>query len=72
MSKEKDAGLTDVLDDLKDKEKGAPKPPTFAPAKAWADKVFKHERQLIRCRFSPCGKYVAAGGLDRLIDQPVA
>ncbi len=67
MSKEKDSGLTDVLDDLKDKEKGAPKPPTFDPAKAWADKVIKHERQLIRCRFSPCGKFVAAGGLDRLV-----
>ena len=67
MSKEKDSGLTDVLDALKDKEKDTPKTLAFDPAKAWADKVIKHERQLIRCRFSPCGKYVAAGGLDRLV-----
>ncbi|MEK6235550.1 MAG: WD40 repeat domain-containing protein [Planctomycetales bacterium] len=33
-------------------------------AKAWTDGKFQHERQLTACRFSPCGKYLAAAGLD--------
>lgn len=61
MSKEQESGLADVLDELKEKAAA------FDPTKAWADKVIKHDLQLIRCRFSPCGKYVAAGGLDRLV-----
>lgn len=64
MSKEKDNALTDVLDELK---AAKPAVAAFDPAKAWADQVIKHERQLIRCRFSPCGKFVAAGGFDRLV-----
>lgn len=30
-------------------------------------KEFKHEAQLFRARFSPCGKYFAAVGVDRLV-----
>ncbi len=30
-------------------------------------KTLKHGRQMLSCRFSPCGKYVVAGGTDNLI-----
>lgn len=32
--------------------------------RAWSNKKYRHERQLTACRFSPCGKYVVAAGLD--------
>ncbi len=41
--------------------------PAFDPAKAHIGPAFKHERQLIRARFSADGKFVAAAGLDKLI-----
>lgn len=34
------------------------------PAKTWVSQTLKHERRLTCCRFSPCGKFVAAGGAD--------
>jgi len=37
------------------------------PAKLHLGQTFKHERQLIRARFSPDGKSIAAAGLDKLI-----
>lgn len=37
------------------------------PAKAWVSATLKHERQIARARFSPCGKFVAAGGCDEKI-----
>ena len=36
----------------------------FDVTKAWSGKQFRHERQVTACRFSPCGKYVVAGGFD--------
>lgn len=39
----------------------------FDPAKAHAGLAIEHGRQLTRARFSPCGKFVAAGGLDRAV-----
>lgn len=43
----------------------APDPnPKLDPTKAWAFKTLDHDRQLSRCAFSPCGKYVAACGLE--------
>lgn len=54
----------DVLDDLKP---DAPKVTVLEPAKAHLGPVIKHDRQLIRARFSPDGLHLAAAGLDRLI-----
>jgi WD40 repeat protein len=42
---------------------------TLDPTKAWPGKNLKHERQMLRCRFSPCGRFVVAGGLDSLIHR---
>ncbi len=41
--------------------------PAFDPAKAHAGLSLKHDRQLIRAKFSPCGKFIAAAGLDGII-----
>lgn len=35
--------------------------------KAWVSQTLSHERQLTRCRFSICGKYVVAGGLEERV-----
>ena len=43
--------------------------PALDPTKAFASKTLKHTRQLTRCRFSPCGQYVVAGGLDNLLHR---
>lgn len=39
--------------------------PVFDPSKAWVSQTLKHEGMLTSCRFSPCGRFVAAGGTDR-------
>lgn len=36
----------------------------FDPTQAWAAKTLRYEKLLARCRFSPCGKYLVAGGID--------
>ncbi|HEX7902164.1 MAG TPA: hypothetical protein VF950_30675 [Planctomycetota bacterium] len=33
----------------------------------WVSASLKHERQIARARFSPCGKFVAAAGLDEKV-----
>ena len=38
--------------------------PAYDPAKAWVSKKFAHDTMLWCCRFSPCGRFVAAGGID--------
>ena len=42
-------------------------PPPLAIKSVRVAKEFKHEAQLFRARFSPCGKYFAAVGVDRLV-----
>lgn len=37
------------------------------PTKFVLSKTLKHDRQLLCCRFSPCGKYVFAGSADNLV-----
>ena len=32
--------------------------------KAWTERKFQWERQVTACRFSPCGNYLVAGGVD--------
>ncbi len=32
--------------------------------KAWVSRMYPHEKMLTTCRFSPCGKFVAAGSTD--------
>lgn len=39
----------------------------FDPAKAHVGLAIEHPRQLTRARFSPCGKFAAAAGLDRRV-----
>jgi WD40 repeat protein len=39
------------------------------PAKMWEWKTLEHERQLLSCAFSPCGKFVFAGGFDRCVQR---
>jgi WD40 repeat protein len=39
------------------------------PTKAALVKSFAHDRQLVSSRFSPCGRFVFAGGLDNLIHR---
>lgn len=36
----------------------------FDPTKAWLSQTLAHERQVTRCRYSPGGDYLAAGGTD--------
>ena len=36
--------------------------PAFDPTKIWESQSFEHDRPLMVCAFSPCGKYVVAGG----------
>lgn len=38
--------------------------PALDVTKAWSDRTLAHERQLMCSAFSPCGKYVMAGGMD--------
>ena len=37
------------------------------PTKSWEQQLFQHDRQLIGCAFSPCGKFVFAGGNDKQV-----
>ncbi len=43
--------------------------PMLEPVKAHPGKSFKHDRQLTRLRFSPCGRYLFAGGLEPLLHR---
>ena len=49
------------------KEVAGPTGPTLEPQKTHLGPTFKHEHQLIRARFSPDGKLIAAAGLDKII-----
>ncbi len=42
--------------------------PTLDPSKAWVSKALKHDRMLTGCRISPCGTFVAAGGVDAKVN----
>lgn len=39
----------------------------FDPAKTWEAKSLKHDRQMMSCRFSPCGKFVCGGTIDNAV-----
>ena len=41
--------------------------PALDVKKAWPSRELKHERQLFRAQFSPNGKFIAAGGQDKLV-----
>ena len=41
--------------------------PSLEITKAWPSRELEHERQLFRAQFSPDGKFVAAGGQDKLV-----
>ena len=41
--------------------------PPLDVAKAWPSRELEHGRQLFRARFSPDGRFVAAGGQDKLV-----
>ncbi len=47
----------------------AVKDQTVEPSQSWESQLFEHDRQLLSCRFSPCGKFVFAGGNDRLVHR---
>lgn len=38
--------------------------PVLDPTKTWIKTHLKHPRQVTRCRFSPCGRYLFAAGLE--------
>jgi len=38
--------------------------PALDPTKAWVKTNLKHPRQLTRCRFSPCGRFLIGAGLE--------
>lgn len=42
---------------------------TVDPKKSWQCQALKHDRQLIGCAFSPCGKFLFAGGTDKNIHR---
>lgn len=42
---------------------------TGDPTRARAVKDLKHERQLTRCRFSPCGRFLFAAGLENALQR---
>lgn len=37
------------------------------PTKSWEQQLFQHDRQLIGCAFSPCGKFIFAGANDKQV-----
>ena len=41
--------------------------PALDIKKAWTSRELKHDRQLFRAQFSPDGKFIAAGGQDKLV-----
>ena len=41
--------------------------PPFDVKKAWISRKLEHGRQLFRAQFSPDGRWVAAGGQDKLV-----
>ena len=41
--------------------------PALDVKKAWITRELKHDRQLFRAQFSPDGKFIAAGGQDKLV-----
>ncbi len=43
--------------------------PNFDPKQMSEVAVLEHDRQLLSCRFSPCGKFVFAGGMDHHIHR---
>lgn len=43
--------------------------PKYDPAKAWVSVTLEHDATLACCRFSPCGKFVVAGGVDGKVHQ---
>lgn len=42
---------------------------TIDPAKVWESQLLKHDRQLLGCRFSPCGTYVFAAAADYAVHR---
>ena len=43
--------------------------PAIDPKQIWEVSHFKHDRQLLGCRFSPCGQYVVAAGTDNIVHR---
>jgi WD40 repeat protein len=41
--------------------------PVLDVKKAWVSRELKHDRQLFRAQFSPDGRFIAAGGQDKLV-----
>ena len=41
--------------------------PALDVKKAWISRKLNHDRQLFRAQFSPDGKFIAAGGQDKLV-----
>lgn len=46
-----------------------PKKSSLDPKKIWECQVLKHDRQLLGCALSPCGKFAVAGGVDNLVHR---
>lgn len=42
---------------------------TIDPKQIWETSLFKHDRQLLGCRFSPCGEFVFGAGTDNLVHR---
>ncbi len=42
---------------------------SIEPTKAWESQLLKHDRQLLSCRFSPCGKFIFAAATDRFVHR---
>lgn len=43
--------------------------PLVDPTRMWESKSLEHDRQLLSCKFSPCGQFVFAGGFDCQIQR---
>ena len=41
--------------------------PSLDIKNAWESRIIKHDRQLFRAQFSPDGRFIAAGGQDKLV-----
>ena len=44
-------------------------PTEIKPEQAWEERLFRHDRQLLHCRFSPCGRFLFAAGTDSLVHR---
>jgi WD40 repeat protein len=44
-------------------------PSVIDPKNAWESQAFKHDRQLLGCRISPCGKFVFAAAADQFVHR---